>query len=260
MLATEVAIPALGGSLSFYDERFAGSRGGSVGSVLTRLLTDPGSALHTLATPSNAKIVIALIASTGGLALFAPRFLALAVPGLAANLLSAYSYQHDLHFHYQLVPAAAFALAGAEGAEVVVQRIDGRKVAAVLLAATAAVTVVSPALKTVRARGDAVAAKRHAVSLVPTGATVAAAPDLVAHLSDRRTVYQLPEPFFSRPDNGEYWSERDLVRRSQEVRFVVIDLGLDPYPKTQVEKLPAILRRRGYRRVFSSSGVSVFER
>jgi uncharacterized membrane protein len=265
-LATQVAIPALGGNLNFYSERFGGDRGSSIGSVAAYLVDHPGASLDQLATSANAKILIALIVCTGGLAVAAPRFLLLAVPGLAANLLSAYSYQHDLHFHYQLVPATGFALASAAGAGVVALRVPGRlrdAFALILIAGAIVAAVVSPAVRGLHQSGNkpTLAAKREALSFVPPGVPVAAAPDLVPHLSHRRAIYQLPEPFFARHGNGEYWTEQDLARRSRAVVYVVIDLdSLDPFPREQTSRLPPLLERRGYVQIFRRGDIRVFRR
>ena len=61
-------------------------------------------------------ILVLLLASTGGLCLLAVRWMVVAFPGVAVNLLSAYDPQSSLEYHYWLVPMAGLALAGAVGA------------------------------------------------------------------------------------------------------------------------------------------------
>jgi len=265
VLATKIVIPAFGGNLDYYSSRFGGDRGATLGSVFVSLVEHPLRAAGDAATTSNAKILIALVLCSGGLALLAPRLLLLAVPGLAANILSAYPYQHDLHFQYQLVPAAAFAVASAYGAGVATARFSARTVrigAGVLIAGALAVTLVAPATRRLRAPVDdpVVAAKRHAVSLIPPGVSVAAAPDLAAHLARRHDVYQLPEPYFSQPSNGEYWSDAELARRRRGVRYVAYDTVADPAPRSQIVRIPAMLRREGFVEIFHAGDVRVFER
>ena len=264
VLATQVGIPALGGNLDYYSSRFGGERGSSLGAVLVYVVHHPLASVGDVSTPANAKIVLALVACSGGLALLAPRLLLLALPGLAANLLSAYPYQHELHFQYQLVPAMAFALAGASGAGVATRRFRPQLVrggAYALLAGSVVAALLSPAVHELRRERPHVDAKRRALELVPADASVAAAPDLVAHLAHRREVYQLPEPYFTRPDNGEYWSEDELARRSRGVEFVVIDLdNLDPFPESQIRSLPPRLARAGFVQIFRDGDVRVFRR
>jgi uncharacterized membrane protein len=266
LLTTKVAIPAFGGDLDFYSTRFAGDRGTSIGAVFLSLVEHPLKTISDVATPANGKLLLALVACSGGLALLAPRLLLLALPTLAANLLSAYSYQHELRFQYQLVPAAVFAIAAAYGAGRLRRLTAARTQAAVaalfLLGALGILVVRSPALDELR-QGDApnAAAKRRALALAPTDASVAASPDLVAHVSNRRLVYQLPEPFFTRPTNGEYWSAAELARRARAVEYVLFDLdSLDPGPRRQAALLPGILRRRGYVEIFRDGDVRVFHR
>lgn len=266
LIATRVAIPAFGGNLDFYNARFAADRGQSLGDVFAYLVDHPLNSLDSLATTANIKIIVALIVSTGGLALLAPTRLALAVPGLAANLLSAYPFQHVLDLHYQLVPAAAFAAAGAAGAGVATRRLtrrSSRRFAAALLAGSLAAAIVSPSVRDLLHRSDpgVLAAKRHALSLVPAGVPVAAASDLVPHLTHRRAIYQLPEPFLARPNNGEYWSDADLARRSRDVKWVLIDLDVsDSRLRSETMRLPALLRRKGYAQVYRHGDIRVFEK
>lgn len=100
-----------------------------------------------------------------------------------------------------------------------------------------------------------------ALELVPPGASTAAAPNLVPHLSHRREIYQLPEPFYPRPTNGEYWTDAELRKRAGAVEWVVYELAvLDPWPRTQVQRLPAILESRGFSEVFRRGGVRVFKK
>ncbi len=266
VLATKVAIPALGGNYDYYSARFGGDRGSSLGKVLLTFVEHPLRTVADAGTLANARILIALVLCTAGLALFAPLMLLLALPTLAANLLSAYSYQHDLHFHYQLIPAAVFAIASAYGAPVFERHLPDRlkrPVRRAFLAGTILVALaLSPALEQLRKAGDPKGdAKRQALALIPPHASVAAAPDLAPHLAHRHEIYQLPEPFFTRHANGEYWTDAELARRAGRVQYVAYDLdALDPFPRSQVEQLPAILRRRGYVQIFSSGEVKVFRR
>jgi uncharacterized membrane protein len=266
VLATKVAIPAAGGDLDFYSARFAGDRGSSVGEVLLSAVRDPVAALDDASTPANLKILLALVLCSGGLALLAPRMLLPALAPLIANVLSAYSYQHELRFHYQLIPAAVFAVASAYGAGVLTRLVEPRvRSAAAVVLISGAVVVGLPLSRAVdELRQDerpSADAKRHALELIPEHASVAAAPDVVPHLAQRRLVYQLPEPFFTRPTNGETWSDAELARRAREVEYVLYDVeALDPFPRTQAEQLPAMLPRQGFRQIFREGDVRVYRR
>jgi uncharacterized membrane protein len=266
VLAIAVAIPAWGGSLTFYSRRFAGNRGSSVGDVLVHVVEHPIATFDTAANGYNARILFALAVCSGGLAFLAPRFLALALPPLTANILSAYTYQHDLHFQYQLAPAAVFAVASAYGAGVLSLRwrpVVGRAAAAVLIGGAILVTAVaSPALKELRRQAPSTAAaKRAALALVPAHAPVAASPDLVPHLALRRDVYQLPEPFDFLPSNGEYWSAAEVRRRADSVHYVIYDADrLDPFPTHLMAVLKPRLPRLGFHVLFAKDGVVLLAR
>ncbi len=264
LLATQVAIPALGGNLDYYSARFGGDRGSSLGAVFLSLVEHPLRTLGDAATPANTKVLLALLVGCGGLALLAPALLLPAAPAVAANLLSAYSYQHELQFHYHLIPAAVFAIASAHGAGVLQTRRArlAPKVAAGLLAGVLALAALGPASKELRASASPDrGARERALGLIPADASVAAAPHLVPHLAHRRQVYQLPEPFFPRPTNGEYWTEHELGERAGELQWVVYELaGLDPWPRSQTQQLPRMLRQRGFVEVFHEGGVRVYRK
>ena len=89
---------------------------------------------------------------------------------------------------------------------------------------------------------------------------VAAAPDLAAHLARRREIYQLPEPWFSGPGNGESWSDAELARRRHNVRYVAADTIADPFPRSQILQLPAMLRREAFVEIYREGDMRAFER
>lgn len=266
VLAFAVAIPAEGGNLGYYSKRFAGDRGSSVGDVFRGLVEHPIAALQTASTGANGRIVLALILSTGGLALLAPRYLLLALPGTAANVLSAYPPQHDLHLQYQLIPAAGAAIAGAYGAGNLSGRAPRRAaeaVAALLVAAAVVVTAVeSPGLHVLRSTGPAAeAAKKTALALVPAAAVVAAAPDLAPHLASRLDVYELPEPFLYLAGNGQYWSRAEVRDRARSVRYVIDDGNpRRAYAARLMHELRPRLPGLGFRLLYSRDGVRVWRR
>jgi uncharacterized membrane protein len=265
-LAFTVAIPAEGGNLAYYSKRFAGDRGSSVGDVFRGLVEHPVAALNTASTEANVRIVIALLLTSGGLALLAPRYLLLALPGTAANILSAYGPQHDLHLQYQLIPAAGVAIAGAYGAGVLSLRAPrriGGAAAAVLVAAAVAFTVVkSPGIHVLQSAAPATAqAKRAALALIPAGAVVAAAPDLAPHLATRLGIYELPEPFLFLAGNGQYWSRANVRARVPTVSYVIDDGDpRRPYAARLMRELRPRIPEMGFRLVFNRQGVRVWRR
>ena len=266
VLAFAVAIPTEGGNLAYYSQRFAGTRGSSVGDVFRGLIEHPIAALDTASTGANARIVIALLLTSGGLALLAPRYLLLALPGTAANILSAYPPQHDLHLQYQLIPAAGMAIAGAYGAGVLSLRAPrrvGEAVAALLVAAAVGITIVkSPGIHALESAAPATApAKRAALALIPAGAVVAAAPDLAPHLATRFGIYQLPEPFLFLAGNGQYWSPADLRARVPTVRYVIDDGDTRrPYAARLMRALRPRFPGMGFTLLYSRDGVRLWRR
>lgn len=269
VLATRVGIDAFGGSLDYYSHRFGGGNSASVGSVARDLVLHPLRELGAVTTTLNAKMVLALVASTAGLCLFAPRILALAILPVAVNILSRYPQQHYLTLQYHIVPAGICALAGAYGAARLRIRVRAQTVAAAVAAVVVADVVLSPATGVARGNyaqpgpvdGQAASARRAALALVPSQAAVAAQFDVVAQLAQRRLVYVLPQPFLFLPHEGDTWSRRELARRAKSVRWVLLDDGSSyPGEPGQLKLVRRRLPTLGFRTVFARDGVTLLRR
>ena len=105
-------------------------------------------------------------------------------------------------------------------------------------------------------------ARRAALKLIPGGAAVAAEIDAISHLTERRLVYQLPEPFLYVQGHGETWSRSDLARRQRAVRWVLLDRtgASSPEQAAQILEVRAMLPRLGFRVVFARAGVELLRR
>jgi uncharacterized membrane protein len=273
-LAVTVAIHAFGGSLDFYSHRFGGSDSATVATVLRDLVVHPVASLRFVATVTDGKMILALVGSTLGLCLLGPEILLLAVPTVAANLLSRYQAQHTLIYQYHVVPAGVCALAAAYGAarlpRVRFLRFDRRALAGLALAGIAVELAFTPAYGALtrdwsaepQNRGGQEQARRAALTLIPGGAAVAAEIDAIAHLAERRRVYQLPEPFLYVQGHGETWSRSDLVRRQRAVNWVLLDGtgASSPEQAAQIVQVRAMLPRLGFRVVFERAGVELLRR
>jgi len=274
VLAVTVAIHAFGGSLDFYSHRFGGSDSATVATVLRDLVVHPVASARFVATVTDAKMILALVGSTLGLCLLGPEILLLAVPTVAANLLSRYQAQHTLIYQYHVVPAGVCALAAAFGAarlrRVRFLRLDRRLLAGFALAGIAAELAFTPAYGALtrnwsaepQNRGGQEQARRAALKLIPGGAAVAAEIDAIAHLAERQLIYQLPEPFLYVQGHGETWSRDDLARRQRAVRWVLLDRtgASSPEQAAQIVEVRKLLPQLGFRVVFARAGVELLRR
>jgi uncharacterized membrane protein len=102
-----VVIPHFSDSLAWFARRFAGDRGDSMPDVAVWILSHPIGAVQDVATRNNMVMCLALLVTTGGLCLLAPRWMLLGAPVLAHNLLSAYPPQQSLTTQYHLPIATA---------------------------------------------------------------------------------------------------------------------------------------------------------
>jgi uncharacterized membrane protein len=272
-IATQVLIPAFGGSATFY---FAYSQfGPTLGSAVANMVTHPWHALHVFVTPwVKARTMIGLLAAFGFLPLASPLVVA-ALPLLAERMLaSGYPLWWQAKFQYDAFVVMILCCAAVDGAARLQRhwppawnrwltypwarpawlRREGSPwrpatlwAAGIFVAALVYVpsspfgSLLHPGFYGVNARMRAAAA---AVAHVPSGVEVEASNNLGPRLSGRDTVLLL--------DGTPRWAP-----------WVVGDsLGLDfPFcsPSQQGQEL-AYLQVHGYALVFADDGYVVLHR
>ena len=218
--------------------------GGTPRGMVHKLFADPGAFVHAVASGHKAAYVLLLLLPFLGLWLLEPLLLLGAIPDLAINLLSSNGNQTTLQFQYTAGIVPFIVAASIFGAA----RMKGRRLELPLwvLTGCAAVAIFSPiyvGAGDVRALGSPlVAAKQHAVSLIPDSTRVAASNQLGGHLSARRFIYTFPS-----------------VRQA---RWIVVDVNDGTYGdavgyKRAVRKYEA---NKAWRVVFSSHGIAVLHK
>jgi uncharacterized membrane protein len=269
--AVFVFMPHYGNSLDWFAKRFAGSRGDSMADVAWWIIRNPIATLEDLATYHNVFVVVSLVLTAGGLCLLASRWMLLALPALAHNLLSAHPEQHMLRYHYWFPVILGLAIAGAVGAP---------RITAIRLAASRRLLVgwVGVSCFVLFAVGILYAssftgwteekrvnlggpeARRDALGLIPDGAPVAASVRLTPHLSQRREIYTLPRPFLP-VDYGGDLTAAELEDRARRVRYVALDTDDSPKEYRATGRvLPLVLERRGFQEIARYGSVRIYVR
>ncbi|MFN8224477.1 MAG: DUF2079 domain-containing protein [Gaiellales bacterium] len=183
----------------YFAELFAGDRGDGLAGVIAFSARHPLETVGSTLTLGKLEILALLVASTGGLCLLAVRWMLIAVPVAATNLLSAYDAQASLEYHYWIVPVTGLGLAAAVGAGHLRERLRrpwlrGSAIVGVLLAIlsfNALWTTIDEIHDAWPKRADRLAIVR----AVPSGASVSLPQYYYARLSNRRWMFALPEPF-----------------------------------------------------------------
>jgi uncharacterized membrane protein len=257
-------IRTLGEQYEWQGRRFAGDRGDSFGEAVGWMLRHPLETIGDVATESGLDLLVLLL-STGGLALLGPLWMLLSAPVVAMNALSAYDPQHDLLNHYHLMVLAGLFVAAAIG----VRSLDsfGRQARMAFVASACTIVVLIAVVGGAvthelsgRLSEDERAAIEQALELIPPDAPVAAAPNLLPHLSHRVEVYSLPEPFVP-IDWGSSFSPAEYDRRADRVRFAAFVGQTKPneYPGSMSD-VAELLRRRGFVPVVAGEHIQLFER
>jgi uncharacterized membrane protein len=231
------------GGVNAFAGRYA-AVGGTPRGIVHKLFTDPGAFLHAVASGHKLAYVLLLFLPFLGIWLLEPLLLLGAVPDLAINLLSSNGNQTTVEFQYTAAIVPFIVAASIFGAA----RLKGRRLELPLwiLAATMAVALFSPiyfGASDVRTLGSPlVAAKAHAVSLIPGGGPVAASNQLGGRLSARRFIYTFPS-----------------VGRA---RWIIVDNNDNSYgdAKGYRRKILKYETNQAWRTVYSSHGVTVLHR
>jgi len=200
--------------------------GGTPQGIAHTLITHPLALVNAAATGHKAVYVALLLGPFLGLWLLEPLLLLGALPDLTINLLSNVGVQTSPAFQYTAGIVPFIVAASIFGAA----RFKARGVTLSQLAFTGAalVAIVTPlyALRNdVPALGSTrVAAKAHALSLIPSGVPVSASVQLAGYLSERRFIYTFPAVRQSRwivvdindptaVSHGEYGRFRHFVKQ-----------------------------------------------
>ena len=263
-LAVFVVLPAFGNAAeSEFGPRFAGVRGDSFADALEFMLRHPLTTVDQALGPDELGILVMLVLTTGGLCLLAPKWLLVAVPAAALNLLSAYDLQHTIQYHYWIVAAGAVAAAGAVGA--------GRVPVAsartwIAWAAAAGCLLVLLSAQWVGAIGRQIRAEwprradRQAIlDAIPDGARVAAPMHALPHLAEREHLYVVPEPLLA-VRVGTEWGDAERERATQELDYIVFDPGMRFWGAPSVEQVEQEIERRGFVEVLRRGDTRLYGR
>jgi uncharacterized membrane protein len=251
--AVYVVLPAFGNAaVQEFGPRFAGVRGDSFADVLRYAVLHPLSTVDQALTPNDVGVLAMLVLTTGGLCLLAPRWLVVAVPAAALNLLSAYDLQHTIAYHYWIVAAGAVAVAGAVGAGRVGAR-GARTWLGWAAAAGCVLTVLSlqwanAIVEQIRFEWPHRADRQAVLDAIPDDATVAAPMHALSHLAERKTLYVVPEPLLP-VRVGTEWDAADREQATRELEYVVFDPALRFWGSPSVAQVEAEIARRGFREV-----------
>ncbi len=246
-----------------FGPRFAGYRGRSVGDVLHYIAAHPFATVNSALTPNDIGIVVLLIATTGGLCVLAPRWLVVAVPATAFNLLSADPLVHTIDYHYWIVQAAAVAVAGAVGAG----RVSARTARSWLWGATVTGCFISfltvdwanSIVDQIRYEWPRRADRAAVIASIPATASVAAPMKALPHLAERTTVYVLPEPLIANR-KGTLWGATQRAEAAHELDYILFDPGLRVEGNLTDAQVERAIVQHGFREVMRRGETRLYRR
>jgi hypothetical protein len=227
------------------------------------MVRNPLTTVDQALGPAELGILAMLVLTTGGLCLLAPRWLLVAVPAAALNLLSAYDLQHTIQYHYWIVAAGAVAVAGAIGTGRVgaagTRRWLAWGAAAGCLLVLLSAQWVGAITRQIRFewphRGD----RQAILDAIPDGARVAAPMHALSHLSERTHLYVLPEPLIP-VRTGTEWGDAERERATRELEYIVFDPAMRFWGAPTVPQVEQEIERRGFREIMRRGETRLYRR
>ena len=174
---------------------------GGFGGFLKEVFTNPTNVARYLLSEDRSLYLFQMAAPFAAVFVLSPWMSLVALPVIAANVVSTFWYQHSIQYHYSLVAVPALLCATVFGVRAVAPKWRGIVMAAVVTCTMATSVLwgqhslaVTP--RQVLASDAPVAvAGRDIVKEIPDGAVVSAYDPLVTFLAHRKEIYFFPNPF-----------------------------------------------------------------
>lgn len=263
-LCTRLIIPvANGGKAPFYNEFFPGF-GDSIFEIAWNIVRHPSKVYDVAFLSDQLEYYRKLLLPVGLLPFAAPVALLIGGPQTLVNVVSAHSPTHDIKYHYTSIVIAAIFIATVNGFAKIVKRGEGFKIAAVAVLVLSSVMAnhewsPSPISREFRSgiwaqpqdKHDAV---RAAMKLVKGSDGVTATYYIVPHLTQRRYIYEFPNPF--RVANWGVNGEDPPRKSTSDV--LVLDVALNGSDQPLYEELVA--PDGPFKVVFNRDGIVVARR
>lgn len=260
---TKVLIPLRNPAGPFYEGHFFFNYGGSIGGVIKSMFTRPGQILRDATAGNRRELYIRLFAPVACVPLLAPEVVALGLPMLAVVVLAGIPWVQNYRYHYTAILVAVVFLATVEAVRRL--RVPWRRnlaVSVVLLTSLLSTLAwgATPVSKSWKQgywphsrtenyvdvllgatdsldRFPTSLAKKHAVEMIPAGASVSASWNVNPHLTHRTHVYEWPNPWI-----GTNWGicNYDNLHDPATVEWIIIDRSYiepDPYQVSLFERL-----------------------
>ena len=246
------------GSLDSFRIPFDGWKG-----LFSAILTQPWEVLGYMLAAAKIKYVVQLVTPL----LFLPIFTAetlVVLPTILFNLLSTFSYQTDIRYHYTslLIPALAWAALVYFGR---VRDRGARKalIVMVLLAGLFSAYLwgpgdlsLQPATQYDTGAADA-RAIAEAIALVPNDAVVACRSRITTHLAHRDKIYDFPTPFYA-TYYGDSSMDHQRLPVADEVQYV-LELP-DRLSEVGSHVFQGLQDSGGFRQMYSKNGVVLLQK
>ena len=229
LVATGIVIPHFNdGKVPFYVTSFYGDFGHSMSQVMWGMMRHPGRVASDVVEHDRLRFYWQLSWPVGWTYLAHPLALLIAAPQMLASVLGGTPYARMIKYQYTSMMIAPILIASIQGAAVLWRFRVARFVLPVWLLGCSFVTNAMWAPSPLNSVDSRVWARadprddslRHALALIPGGASVSASYELLPHLSHRLHIYDWPNPFVP-----SVWGNDDCAHLPNPtiVEYVVLD-------------------------------------
>ena len=228
VVSTRLIIPAFNRGLEpFYVEYFYGHYGSNTREIVEAIMTRPDRVVSDATQSDRIRFYRDLLLPWGGLPLGGLAELAMAGPQMLASVIGTSPYARTIRYQYTSVMIAPITIAAIEAAAWMWKYRLIRRYLVPWLLVCAYVTNIAWSPSPISANDGVWAqpsprheAMNEAIDLVPDDASVSATYSLLPHLSQRKQIYNWPNPWVP-----SYWSNDDTYRLPDPsaIEYIVVD-------------------------------------
>jgi len=211
---------------------------GGFGGLVKTALTSPATLLAYLKSDGRVTYLMQTLFPTGFVFLVAPSVAAIGCMVLLSNIVSTYSYQFQIQYHYSLVvaPILVFGNVYAIGRLGVLAR--RRATMVVGVSALVAAFLLAPLpfarnqVQKFPPSSPAVGAAHQLFAQIPSDAVISVYHPLTAQLARRERVYAFPNPFQRSHYGPDIFARGDRLPFAHEIEFVMLPIVLTAASQT----------------------------
>ena len=205
---------------------------GGVDGLVRTAFTSPGKLLRYLTSDGRVTYLMQMLLPTGGMFFIAPSVALVGFVVLLSNIVSTFSYQHQIQYHYSLVVAPFLIFGNVYAISRLSKPARRRATTVVAVCALIGGLFLAPLpfarnqIQKFSPSNPAVAAAHELFAQIPRDAVISVFHPLSAQLARRERVYVFPNPFQRALYGSDIFAAGDRLDFADEIEYVMLPIVL----------------------------------